>query len=142
MLAALSELEVLERGDDLGSLERAEAAAFDVGEAEVVVRVGAAARRRGAELFERGVRLWQSNRSAAISDFAAAAQAGNSEANYYLGLNLVEGREARSLRRGQLVAALNYFQRARRGRHSTEARRREEELGREYDRRRGVNVNR
>src|SRR5215207_7823289 len=54
VLAALRELEVLERGDDLGALERAGVAAFDVGEAEVVVRVGAAARGRGAELFERG----------------------------------------------------------------------------------------
>ena len=98
-----------------------------------------AARLSPRERYERGVRLWQSNRSAAVSDFAAAAQAGNSDASYYLGLNLVEGRDARALSRGQLVAALNYFQRARRGRHSAEARRREEELGREYDRRRAAN---
>jgi tetratricopeptide (TPR) repeat protein len=88
------------------------------------------------ERYERGVRLWQSNRAAAVADFAAAAQAGNSDAHYYLGLNLVEGRAVTALSRGELIAALSYFQRARRGRHSTEARRREEELGREYDRRR------
>ena len=87
------------------------------------------------ERYERGVRLWQSDRTTAVADFAAAAQAGNADANYYLGLNLVEGRDPRALSRGQLVAALNYFQRARRGRHSADARRREEELGREYDRR-------
>jgi tetratricopeptide (TPR) repeat protein len=90
------------------------------------------------ERYERGVRLWQSNRAAAVSDFAAAAQAGNNDANYYLGLNLVEGRAVGALRRGELVAAMGYFQRARRGRHSTEARRREEDLGREYDRRRAA----
>ena len=94
------------------------------------------------ERYERGVRLWQSNRSAAVSDFAAAAQAGQADANYYLGLNLVEGRDARALSRGQLVAAMGYFQRARRGRHSADARRREEELGREYDRRRAAGDNR
>lgn len=94
------------------------------------------------ERYERGVRLWQSNRSAAVADFAAAAQAGQSDANYYLGLNLVEGRAASALSRGQLVAAMNYFQRAGRGRHSGEARRRAEELGREYDRRRAAGDNR
>jgi tetratricopeptide (TPR) repeat protein len=94
------------------------------------------------ERYERGVRLWQSNRAAAVADFAAAARAGNPDASYYLGLNLVEGRAVGSLRRGELVAALNYFGRARRGRHSAEARRREEELGREYDRRRAAGGNR
>ncbi|HLL76818.1 MAG TPA: hypothetical protein VK421_16310, partial [Pyrinomonadaceae bacterium] len=101
---------------------------------------GAASEQLSArERYERGVRQWQSNRTAALSDFAAAAQAGNSDANYYLGLSLVEGRAVGSLSRGQLVAALNYFQRARRGRHSADARRHEEELGREYDRRRAEN---
>src|SRR5215210_5043533 len=53
LAAALRELEVLERGDDLGALERAGLAAFDVGEPEVVVRVEVAARGRRAELRER-----------------------------------------------------------------------------------------
>jgi len=87
------------------------------------------------ERYERGVRSWGSNRSAAIADFAAAAQAGNADANYYLGLNLAEGRDARSLKRGELMGALTYFQRARRGRHGREASRYEEQLLREYDRR-------
>src|SRR4051812_28073402 len=52
VLAALGELEVLERGDDLGALERAGLAPFDVGEPEVVVCVDVAARGRGAKLFE------------------------------------------------------------------------------------------
>jgi hypothetical protein len=93
------------------------------------------------ERYERGVRLWGSNRQAAVSDFAAAAQAGNADANYYLGLNLAEGRDARAMKRGELMAALTYFQRARRGRHSGDARRYEEQLMREYDRRSG-SVNR
>jgi tetratricopeptide (TPR) repeat protein len=88
------------------------------------------------ERYERGVRLWPTDRRAALSDFAAAAQAGNSDAHYYLGLSLAEGRDPRALTRGQLVAALNYFQRARRGRHSTDARRYEAQLLQEYDRRR------
>src|SRR5438270_5200626 len=51
--AALRRLEVLERGDQLGPLERVEVLALDVAEAEVVVRVGASARRGGLELRER-----------------------------------------------------------------------------------------
>lgn len=87
------------------------------------------------ERYERGVRSWASNRAAALADFAAAAQGGNSEANYYLGLNLAEGREPRALKRAELMGALTYFQRARRGRHGSDARRYEEQLLREYDRR-------
>ncbi len=87
------------------------------------------------ERYARGVRSWGANRPAAIADFAAAAQAGNADANYYLGLNLAEGRDARALKRGELMGALTYFQRARRGRHGSDARRYEEQLLREYDRR-------
>ena len=90
------------------------------------------------ERYERGVRLWASNRQAAVSDFAAAAQSGNADANYYLGLNLAEGREPRAMKRGELMAALTYFQRARRGRHAGDARRYEDQLLREYDRRSGI----
>src|ERR671912_920570 len=53
VLAALCVLEVLERGADLGALERAEVAAFDVAEAEVVVRVRVAGVGRRAEEPER-----------------------------------------------------------------------------------------
>jgi hypothetical protein len=45
------------------------------------------------------------------------------------------------MKRGELLAALTYFQRARRGRHAGDARRYEEQLLREYDRRSG-SVNR
>jgi tetratricopeptide (TPR) repeat protein len=86
--------------------------------------------------FERGAQLWRANRAAALAEFAAAAQGGNSDANYYLGLSLADGRDPRTLRRGELVAALSYFQRARHSRFSAEARRYEDSLGREYDRRR------
>ena len=136
------------RGPDAGEREpergRGDSAsrASDAADSDAGREQAPAARLSPRERYERGVRLWQSNRAAAVSDFAAAAQAGNGDANYYLGLNLVEGRDARALSRGQLVAALNYFQRARRGRHSTEARRRAEELGLEYDRRRIAGGNR
>src|ERR671933_2530698 len=53
LAAALRRLEVLERGDDLGALERVEVFPLDVAEAEVVVRLQAPARGGGAELFER-----------------------------------------------------------------------------------------
>jgi Tfp pilus assembly protein PilF len=91
--------------------------------------------------FERGSQLWRANRAAATAEFAAAAQGGNSDANYYLGLSLAEGRDPRALKRGELVAALSYFQRARRSHFSAEARRYEDSLGREYDRRRASGQN-
>ncbi|MCA1629601.1 MAG: tetratricopeptide repeat protein, partial [Acidobacteria bacterium] len=93
------------------------------------------------EHFERGSQLWRANRAAAIAEFAAAARGGNSDANYYLGLNLAEGRDPRSLKRGELIAALSYFQRARRGRFGAEARRYEDSLGKEFDRRRASGQN-
>lgn len=86
--------------------------------------------------FERGVELWRTNRSAALTEMGTAAQGGNPDASYYLGLNLAEGRDPRALKRAELVAALTYFQRARHGRFASEARRYEDTLGREYDRRR------
>jgi hypothetical protein len=86
--------------------------------------------------FERGVELWRTNRAAALVEFGAAAQGGSADASYYLGLNLAEGRDPRALKRAELVAALTYFQRARRSRFSADARRYEDALGREYDRRR------
>jgi DNA-binding SARP family transcriptional activator len=91
--------------------------------------------------YERGVQLWHTNRSAALTELGAASQGGNADADYYLGLNLAEGRDPRALRRGELLAALNYFQRARRSRFSGEARRYEDALVKEYDRRRTGNAN-
>lgn len=87
-----------------------------------------------AERYERGVRLWGSNRSAAVSDFLAAARAGNPDANYYLGLDIVEGKDMGSLKRAEVVAALTYFQRAQSGRNASQARRYAQQLEREYDR--------
>lgn len=91
--------------------------------------------------YERGSQLWRANRRAALAEFAAAAQGGNADADYYLGLSLAEGRDPRALKRGELVAALSYFQRARRSHFSAEARRYEDSLGREYDRRRAGGQN-
>jgi tetratricopeptide (TPR) repeat protein len=89
-----------------------------------------------AEHYERGVNMWGTNRAAALTEFRAAANAGNPDAYYYLGLSLAEGRDAHALNRAELVAALEYFQRARQGRFSTQARRYEDQLGQEFDRRR------
>jgi DNA-binding SARP family transcriptional activator len=89
--------------------------------------------------YERGVQLWRTNRAAALVEFGAAAQHGNADADYYLGLNLAEGREPRALKRGELIAALGYFQSARRSHFSADARRYEDALAKEYDRRRNDN---
>jgi tetratricopeptide (TPR) repeat protein len=89
-----------------------------------------------AEHYQRGVELWSSNRGAAFQEFQAAASGGNVDANYYLGLSYVEGRDIHSLNRASLIAALRYFQLAQRpgGQHVSESRRYEQELGREFDR--------
>lgn len=84
--------------------------------------------------YRRGVELWNSNRKAAVTEFRAAAQS-NPDAYYYLGLSIAEGREPRSLMRAELVAALEYFQRAQSGPHRAEAARYVDRLGREFDRR-------
>jgi DNA-binding SARP family transcriptional activator len=86
--------------------------------------------------YERGVQLWRTNRAAALTEFGAASQRGNADADYYLGLNLAEGREPRALKHAELLAALTFFQNARRSHFSADARRYEDALVREYDRRR------
>jgi DNA-binding SARP family transcriptional activator len=88
------------------------------------------------EHYERGLQLWRANRAAALAEFADAAQKGNADASYYLGLNLAEGRDPRAMKRGELIAALTYFQRARRSHYAPDARRYEDNLAKEYDRRR------
>jgi tetratricopeptide (TPR) repeat protein len=87
-----------------------------------------------SERYRRGVELWGSNRGAAVTEFLAAARAGNADANYYLGLNLVEGRDLGSLKRAEVVAALSYFQRAQSGGNGAQARRYAQQLEKEYDR--------
>ncbi len=89
-----------------------------------------------AERYQQGLTLWASNRTAAVAEFQTAANGGHADAFYYLGLNMAEGREPRTLKRAELVAALNYFQHARTSRFSAQARRYEDQLGKEYDRRR------
>jgi len=86
--------------------------------------------------YERGASLWAANRGAALAEFRAAAAAGHADAYYYLGLSMAENREPKKLSRAELVAALNYFQHARAGRFSNQARGYEERLGKEYDKRR------
>jgi len=89
--------------------------------------------------FVRGESLWRGNRAAAVAEFRRAAASGNADAYYYLGLNIAEGRDPRSLPRAELLAALQYFQNARtRGnRFREQARQYEERLNAEYGRRLG-----
>lgn len=86
-----------------------------------------------ADRYQRGVDLWGSNRGAAVREFLAAQSV--SDSNYYLGLNIAEGRDPASLGRAELVAAMVYFQRGQSGPHAAQARRYADALGREYDRR-------
>jgi len=90
-----------------------------------------------AERYRRGVELWGSNRGAALGEFRAAAAAGNPDANYYLGLSLVEGRDLSTLKRAEVVSALSHFQRAQSGSNGAQARRYAQQLEKEYDRIRG-----
>ena len=89
-----------------------------------------------SDQYQRGVSLWPTNRAAAIAEFRAAAERGNSDASYYLGLSIAEGRDPRALRRAELVAAIVYFGRARKGKFRAQSVAYEEQLGRELDRRR------
>lgn len=92
-----------------------------------------------SEQYQRGVGLWATNRAAAVAEFRAASERGNSDASYYLGLSIAEGRDPRALKRADLVAAIVYFGRARRsGKFRAQAVNYEEQLGRELDRRRNV----
>ncbi len=67
-----------------------------------------------------------------MSEFRAAGN--NPDAHYYLGLSMVEGRDPRSLKRAEIVAALQLFQSAQRGQFSGQARRHAQQLEREFDR--------
>ncbi len=88
-----------------------------------------------AERYGRGVQLWSSNRGAALAEFRAAASGGNLDAHYYLGLAYVEGRSAGSLKRAEVVAALQHFQLAQRGgQHASQARGYAQQLEKEFDR--------
>jgi tetratricopeptide (TPR) repeat protein len=88
-----------------------------------------------SERYGRGVQLWPSNRGAALEEFRAAAAGGNFDAHYYLGLAYVEGRNAGSLKRAEVVAALQHFQLAQRGgQHASQARGYAQQLEKEFDR--------
>lgn len=87
-----------------------------------------------AERYGRGVQLWPANRAAALEEFRAAAAGGNPDAHYYLGLAYVEGRSAGSLKRAEIVAALQHFQLAQRGQHAAQARGYAQQLEKEFDR--------
>jgi tetratricopeptide (TPR) repeat protein len=89
-----------------------------------------------SEQYQRGVGLWATNRAAAVTELRAASERGNSDASYYLGLSIAEGRDPRTLKRAELVAALVHFGRARRGKFRAQSVTYEEQLGRELDRRR------
>jgi tetratricopeptide (TPR) repeat protein len=60
----------------------------------------------------------------------------NSDRFYRLGVNIVQGRDVKTLQRAALLEALQYFQNVKDGAHYDEAKRYEERLGKEYDRRR------
>jgi tetratricopeptide (TPR) repeat protein len=90
------------------------------------------------EHYRHGQMLWSSDRGSALNEFRAAAAGGNYDAHYYLGLSYVEGRNLHSLKRAEVVAALQHFQLAQRGRQFVaEARRYQQQLEREFDRLRG-----
>lgn len=88
--------------------------------------------------YRQGQMLWSSDRGSALSEFRAAAAGGNYDAHYYLGLSYVEGRNLHGLKRAEVVAALQHFQLAQRGRQFVaESRRYQQQLEREFDRLRG-----
>ncbi|HYE13628.1 MAG TPA: tetratricopeptide repeat protein [Pyrinomonadaceae bacterium] len=87
-----------------------------------------------AEHYRRGVELWSSNRAAAFAEFQAAAGGGVVDANYYLGLSYVEGKNPRALNRAALLAALRHFQIAQRGQFAEQSRRYARQLEQEFDR--------
>lgn len=61
----------------------------------------------------------------------------SSEERFYSqALNIVQGRDVRSLQRAELLRALQLFQNVRSGPHAVDARKYEDRLGKEYDRRR------
>ena len=87
------------------------------------------------EHYRRGQGLWSSNRPAALEEFRAAAAGGAYDAHYYLGLSYVEGRNLHALKRAEVVAALQHFQLAQRGRqYVSESRRYQQQLEKEFDR--------
>jgi tetratricopeptide (TPR) repeat protein len=90
------------------------------------------------EHYRRGQMLWSSNRPDALEEFRASAAGGDFDAHYYLGLSYVEGRSLHSLKRAEVVAALQHFQLAQRGRQFVaESRRYQQQLEKEFDRLRG-----
>lgn len=90
------------------------------------------------EHYRHGQMLWTSDRGSALDEFRAAAAGGNYDAHYYLGLSYVEGRNLHTLKRAEVVAALQHFQLAQRGHQFVaEARRYQQQLEKEFDRLRG-----
>ncbi|HEV7889349.1 MAG TPA: tetratricopeptide repeat protein [Pyrinomonadaceae bacterium] len=88
--------------------------------------------------YRQGQQLWSSDRGSALNEFRAAAAGGNYDAHYYLGLSYVEGRNLHALKRAEVVAALQHFQLAQRGRQFVaESRRYQQQLEKEFDRLRG-----
>lgn len=88
--------------------------------------------------YRQGQQLWSSDRASALGEFRAAAAGGNYDAHYYLGLSYVEGRNLHALKRAEVVAALQHFQLAQRGRQFVaESRRYQQQLEKEFDRLRG-----
>jgi hypothetical protein len=62
----------------------------------------------------------------------------NNDQFYYEALNIVQGRDVKSLQRAELLRALQLFQNVQAGAHSADAQKHAERLGKEYDRRRRI----
>ena len=64
----------------------------------------------------------------------------DADSHYDRGMNIIRGRDLKSLPRAELLQALGYFQRAQSGTHRAEASRYVQQLGREYDRRKKLSL--
>jgi hypothetical protein len=70
---------------------------------------------------------------AAVGNNGTASQAG-SDAFYFQAVNVINGRDPRSLKRAELLRALQLFQNVKSGSHVEEARRQAQRLDRELSR--------
>ncbi len=65
-----------------------------------------------------------------------APENNNPDKLYFEALNIVQGRDVKTLQRAELLRAMQLFQNVKSGPHSSDAKKQEKRLGKEYDRRR------
>jgi tetratricopeptide (TPR) repeat protein len=65
-----------------------------------------------------------------------APENNNPDKLYFEALNIVQGRDVKTLQRAELLRAMQLFQNVKSGPHSSDAKKQEQRLGKEYDRRR------